>query len=389
VRLIIIQHGDFGAAWQRFRDGGPETYRDQRASVAFVAGLAQRGTVVSLCICDAPHEREIEPGLWSVGIDQAQAYGPGGQARIAALLDRFAPDRIVARAPHLGVIRWARARRVPTLLSFADLFGASGLRGRMRNLRLRLLLDRRVFPCVANHSLNASRSVATALHYPRDRIVPWDWSPVPLGPERPPATGPRQAPQAFFAGALIESKGVGDCLEAVRLLRAQGIDLRFTFAGKGDIDGWRARAEALGIADLVSFAGLIPNPDVRTAMAAADMVVVPSHHAYPEGLPNTIYEALAARAPLVISDHPAFAGRLKDGEACLVFAAGQPQALADRLAALVQDAPLWTRLSQGAPAAHDGLYVGMEWTRLVETFLDDPQDRAGWVARNSLAVLDR
>ena len=39
-------------------------------------------------------------------------------------------------------------------------------------------------------------------------------------------------------------------------------------------------------------------------MSAHDIVIVPSRHDYPEGLPMTIYEALAMRTPLVVSDHP-------------------------------------------------------------------------------------
>jgi hypothetical protein len=35
-------------------------------------------------------------------------------------------------------------------------------------------------------------------------------------------------------------------------------------------------------------------------------------------------------------------------------------------------------------AAHDGLYVGVEWIELVRTFLDDPVDRTGWVRRFAL-----
>jgi glycosyltransferase involved in cell wall biosynthesis len=384
MRTLFLQHGNFGAAWQRFRDGGPETYRDQRASVDFVAGLAPARDVITVAINEAEHDEVLAPGLRSIGLPREKAYAEGA---MAALLDRLAPQIVVARAPHVGLLDWARRRGVPTLPCFADLFATRSLRGGLRNLRLRWLLGSPVFPCVANHSLNASRSVARALLYPRSRIVPWDWSRIPLAPLPRPTSLDPAAPTAFFAGALSEAKGVGDCLEAVRRLGDRGVALRLTLAGGGDIAAWQARAAALGVADRVRFLGLIPNPEVRAAMAAHDMVIVPSRHNYPEGLPNTIYEALAARTPLILSDHPAFAGRVRDGEACLVFRAGEPDSLADRIAALAADPALHARLSAAAPAAHDALYVGVEWTALVSMFLADPADRTGWVGRHSMAAL--
>ena len=157
------------------------------------------------------------------------------------------------------------------------------------------------------------------------------------------------------------------------------------FAGNGDLDSWRRRAQALGIADQVDFLGMIPNGEVRREMHAADFVIVPSHHSYAEGLPNTIYEALASRSVLIISDHPAFAGRLRPQEDTLVFPAENPRALADCLAEATRSKDLYHRISQNSENAHDSLYMGMEWTALVSAFLRDPGNASGWAAQNSLA----
>ncbi len=107
----------------------------------------------------------------------------------------------------------------------------------------------------------------------------------------------------------------------------------------------------------------------------------------PKGLPNTIYEALAARTPLIISDHPAFASRLQDGENCLSFRAADAEALADSLQRLIGDPSLYEKLSSRSAAAHDSLYFGMQWADLVSVFLRDPYNKTGWVEENSLAKL--
>jgi glycosyltransferase involved in cell wall biosynthesis len=202
-------------------------------------------------------------------------------------------------------------------------------------------------------------------------------------------TAPAEAnrPTAFFAGALVDAKGVGDCLQAVSILRRQDVRLSFEFAGAGDVDLRRSRAAELDLLDQVQFLGPIANAEVRLRMAKSDIVVIPSRHDYPEGLPNTIYEALASRTPAIISDHPAFANRLRHKETCMIFRASDPASLADEIAIVLRETSLFKHLSERSAAAHRSLYVGMEWTALVSTFLQDPANSAGWVEENSLARL--
>jgi glycosyltransferase involved in cell wall biosynthesis len=173
----------------------------------------------------------------------------------------------------------------------------------------------------------------------------------------------------------------------VRILERRGLALKLTVAGGGDIEQWRSRASQFGVERQVEFAGLVSHSEVRKLMRRHDMVLVPSRHDYAEGLPNTIYEALAARSPLIMSDHPAFRGRLADGEEALVFGAADPSSLAASIERLLADPDLYQRLSERSEAAHDSLYIGMEFKELVLEFLRDPHDRTGWVKRHSLAVL--
>jgi glycosyltransferase involved in cell wall biosynthesis len=385
LNILFFQYGDFGEAYRRFQEGGLETYRDQRASVDFVASLRSRYVVTTVAICDRDHRDDLDNNLRSIGISQNAAYRPKVLFR---LFNDIQPDIIVCRTPNYHAIRWAKLRNVPTLLSFADFFSNRNPRQLLRNVALRALLDPRVFPCVSNHNLNACISVSRALFYPKSRVVPWDW--IRLRADDSPKSAPTDvgSPLAFFAGALTEAKGVGDCLEAVALLKNRGINLIFEFAGPGDVETWRTRALQLEVGDRVQFLGLIPNTTVRQRMIASDIIVVPSRHDYPEGLPNTIYEALASRTPLVISDHPAFANRLQSGEDCLVFRAADASSLADRITSLLTDNSLFARLSTRSAAALNTLFVGMNWTDLVSTFLTDPHNRTGWVQANSLVRLE-
>ena len=378
--LLFVQNGDYREAHARFQDGGAETYRDQKRSVEYVAGLVVHGQVTTVALSNTAPREELGPGLWAAGLSYAEAKAPA----IARMFDEAQPTHVLLRTPHLGFLREAHRRKLPVLPIFADIFERVGLRTRLKNFRMRRALLKSIAPCFSNHSLNASRSLVDVLGLPADKVIPWDWSKVPVGAQ------PRKAPQdkthasAFFAGAMKEAKGVGDCLEAIAVLQAQGIRLEMRFAGPGDIPFWQARAEALGIADSVVFLGVIANEAVRAEMGQHDFVIVASRHEYAEGLPNTIYEGLASRSVLLLSDHPAFAGRLVPDEEALIFRASDPDSLARTLMRALDDAAFYERVSENSARAHDQLYVGLEWTSLVGAFLEDPECRLGWVARNNL-----
>jgi len=371
--VLFVQHGDFREAYQRFSAGAAETYRDQKTSVDFVAALAPERQVTVLTLGSEIYRTELAPGLFAVGMKRADMSA----ATIGMLMDTVAPSHVILRTPQLGFLQAALGRGCHVLPSFADIFHAGGLKRRWRHFKLRRALSHPLVPCVCNHSLNASRSLVSALGLRATRIVPWDWSRIPMaGPAKASVTDPA-AVQLFYAGVLSEEKGVGDVLRALRVAADQGHHVSAALAGPGDRESWRAEAARLGIADQISFLGLIPNSTVRARMQSSDMVIVPSRHNYPEGLPNTIYEALASRSPLILSDHPAFAGRLIPGEQCLSYPAEDSVALAGCIGQLCTDPTLYGRLSQNASQSLDGLYVGLEWTKLIETFLQDPGSSTG------------
>lgn len=382
MKIMFVQTGNYAQAYRRLASGAPETYRDQNASVSYVADLAPAHDVLTVSFGDTPHDDTLALGLRSIELPRNTV-----KTGIASLLDSHQPDRLILRSPFHVILKQAGARGIPTLPCFADLFQSGGPRSQLRHARLRLALRRARTPCVANHSLNASRSVNRVLGIPQAGVVPWDWSPITPNATAKEGIIQANAPRLFYAGALSADKGVGDCLKALQILKARGLTAQISLAGGGDISAWQKMADQLGIAEQVHFLGLIPNTDVRMQMTAHDIVLVPSRHSYPEGLPNTIYEALASRSPLVLSDHPAFAGRVTHGNGCLSFKGADPASLADAISNLSTDAALYAALSKSAPETLSGLYIGLEWSELVTLFLEDPEDHSGWVSSHALPAL--
>lgn len=219
-----------------------------------------------------------------------------------------------------------------------------------------------------------------------DQIVPWEWLRIkPMGEAKdaPPVDRPFRL---FFAGMLIEAKGVGDCIKAVAIANAAHVQVELTLAGAGDLDEWTAIAEQHGVKASVRLLGVIPAEQVLTEMRRHDAVLVPSRHDYAEGLPNTIFEALASRSPLIASDHPAFVNRLRPDVDSLRFRAGDAQALAQQVLRLTHAPALYARLSRESANALSGLHVGVEWSDLIAHFIADPLSSGDWVKRYSLAA---
>jgi glycosyltransferase involved in cell wall biosynthesis len=377
--VVILQFGDYGLAYRRLQQDAPETYRDQHYSVNFVAELAQTFNMATMAVTPREHDELVAPQLRSMGCSYASL---SRRRTLWRLLDTVKPQRVICRYPNHSAIAWAAARRIPLLPVFADVFAPAGIRQRWRQLRLARALSgaltRAVAPCVANHSLTASESLLS-MGVPAAKIVPWECR--ALAPLPTPKTGPRHPGlmRLFFAGHLLESKGVGDLLQAMAILRDRGLIATLTLAGAGDTQRWHQMAHALEISDSIQFAGLLPADDVLQQMNKHDVVVVPSRPSYTEGLPNVIFEALASRTPLIISDHPAYVKRFERERDVLRFRAGNSEDLAAQVVRLAHDTSLYERLSITSPRTLSGLYVGTEWSQLVRQFLNDPANESSWV----------
>lgn len=102
---------------------------------------------------------------------------------------------------------------------------------------------------------------------------------------------------------LITDKGVLEYVEAVRRLKAEGIDARFQVLGAKDPLHRRGipLATLQGWIDNKTIEYLGTTEDVRPFIHAADCIVLPS---YREGTPHTLLEAASCAKPIVATDVP-------------------------------------------------------------------------------------
>ena len=158
----------------------------------------------------------------------------------------------------------------------------------------------------------------------------------------------------LMMGRLMRDKGVGEYVEAARIVRARHPDVRFLLLTRpetenptgytaADLDRWRE-------AGLIEF--LPETRDVRPFIASAHAFVLPSF--YREGLPRTILEALATGRPVITTDMPGCRDPIRHGVNGLLVPPRDASAVRRRSGSCRRLGFRWPRASAGRIATAPG-----------------------------------
>jgi glycosyltransferase involved in cell wall biosynthesis len=127
-------------------------------------------------------------------------------------------------------------------------------------------------------------------------------------------TDPDHPLRLLAVGRFQPKKGYATLFEAVARVRAA---IRLTVVGYGPLEAvLRARVEALGLRDRVTWAGPLDQPAVRAQYRASDLLLVASEVAPDgdrDGLPNVVVEALSQGLPVVATRAGAIPELVVDG----------------------------------------------------------------------------
>jgi glycogen(starch) synthase len=147
---------------------------------------------------------------------------------------------------------------------------------------------------VVGETLRAILVSAFPHHADRIGIMP---NPVDFGPVRSdPVTRLRRW---LFVGSLSDRKGVALLLDAFARCRADEPDLTLTFVGEGRLRATlAARADALGVAEAVTFVGSVMPDRALELMREHDLLIHPSRL---ETFGMTVVEAVAAGMPVLVT----------------------------------------------------------------------------------------
>jgi glycosyltransferase involved in cell wall biosynthesis len=162
-----------------------------------------------------------------------------------------------------------------------------------------------------------------------------------------PGPEPEAPLVAVMVSRMLWDKGVGELVEAARLLRERKAPVDVVLVGppdpenpasisEGQLRDWQASGD-------VAWWG--ERSDIAQIWAKSHIAVLPSHR---EGLPKSLLEAAACGRPLVAADVSGCREVVRPGETGILVLPHDPKSLADALERLATDPELRRRMGSAA-----------------------------------------
>lgn len=289
------------------------------------------------------------------GLRAVYAYEDGA-------LDTFRAARTLGqkRVYDLPIAYWELGRRLQQeeaerLPAWASTLGGGLLDSPAKLERKTQELDLADLVVVASHfvrdSLPASAAQKAVVMSPFGSPPVWTggWSDAALDAGRPM--------RVLFAGSMGQRKGLGDLLQAMRLLGGENIELVVMGSPMAELDFYRRE-----------YAGFThekgrPHAEVLALMRSCDVFCLPS---IVEGRALVMQEAMSQGLPVVITPNTGGADLVVEGETGFLVPIRSPEQIAARLAWLNQHRPELVAMKDKA-AQHA---AGYSWKRYGEVVVD-------------------
>lgn len=196
--------------------------------------------------------------------------------------------------------------------------------------------------CVSRAMVRSARDFGLnpARAFVNNPSIDWSYFEAVERPER------RDRFTILTVARLHWKKGISDALRALHKLHERGVRAQYVVVGEGEFqeavqfDIWD-----LGLSDHVTLAGPLPRAAVRSALADADVFLLPS---ISEGLSNAVLEAMATRLPVVTTDAGGMAEAVRDGVDGFVVRRRDVDGMVHCLERLAGDVDLRRRMGHSA-----------------------------------------
>ncbi len=304
------------------------------------------------------HKERIEAaGIRAIPIElERRSINPFSAASLALKLSRIyrieKPDIVhhVAIKPILigglaSILSRSRPKIVNAIVGMGYIFTGNSLKSRLIRpfiqLGFRLLLNPKASKVVFENEDDRADFVRVGAVRQEDALLIRGAGVEPeefwLAPDR------SMTPVTIFVARLLWDKGIGDLIDAIRILKRRGVPGRFVIVGNVDpgnpacIDGttlteWKNE----GLAEFLGH-----RTDVPALLSQSDIACLPS---YREGLPKSLLEAMASGLPCVTTDTPGCREVVRDGDNGFLVPVHSPVGLANSLEHLLSDPSLRSRM---------------------------------------------
>lgn len=356
----------------------------ERVSDDLARGLLSRGVDASVATMRWPKTLPAEETHNGVRIYRRTYRSHTGSVRRRALAAADHPVALAALFRHYRRLRpqlvnihcvsWAAHyhRRVakwlgiPLVVSLhGELTGdATGLYQtdrRMRRFYRSVLAEATAVTACSEATLAEAEALVGAGLSQKSRVI---HNGVDLNTFHPGSTPRPNEPYLFAYGRFVPEKGFDVLISALALVGNGAGAPRLVIAGDGPVGAeLRKQAKDLALADRVDFVGRVTASAAAQWIRGALVAVAPSRK---EAFGLTALEAMAAGAPLVVSQVGGVPEFVRDGVDALTVPAGDPAALASAIARLLEDKSLRRCLSASAVSRAQEYGVG----RMVDAYLD-------------------
>ena len=161
-----------------------------------------------------------------------------------------------------------------------------------------------------------------------------------------------------YVGRLIYAKGVHDLLDVFRWVETQVPDVSLIIVGDGD---YRAELERQAV-PRVRFLGTLPQEQVASILAVADVFVHPS---YSEGQPSAVAEASAMGLPVIATDVGGTRELVEDNITGYLVPPKNQDRLANKILYLLAHEDEAHRMGQ---AGREKMLRDYHWTAMVDSY---------------------
>lgn len=174
----------------------------------------------------------------------------------------------------------------------------------------------------------------------------------------------------LFLSRFARDKGLYELLEAFARIADRFPEMELVMAGDGEeADQVKRRAAELGLADRVRFPGYVDGLDKARILLDARVFVLPSSH--PEGLPNSILEAMGAGAVVIASRAGGTAEIVHSPDNGIILEEINPGSIADALVRVMDDRSYIAEVSARNRAVAWNNFEARVVTRRIEGIYED------------------
>ncbi len=174
-----------------------------------------------------------------------------------------------------------------------------------------------------------------------------------------------------YVGGIAPHRGLDTVIDAMPRILESDPRAGLTIVGSGEsLDSLKERAARMDVGDAVRFTGRLPKDEAMEYVRAANVALVP-HRRSPHTdstIPHKVFQYMALGRPVVVSDCAPLARIVREADAGVVFASGDPADFAAKVLELASGQTGARLASAGRQAVLDRWNLEAEASRLSDLY---------------------